>query len=97
MNFDQKEVIRRGSVTVKGMEVLYSAGRGDINRRHERAHGLVTMVMPQCPHDPRLRFAMWYGPDPAPDKPVAEADYSGSTADPAAIQEFLGHFRLCGK
>ncbi len=55
------------------------------------------MVMPMCPHDPRLRFAMWYGPDPAPDKPVAEADYSGSAADPAAIQEFVGHFRLCGK
>jgi hypothetical protein len=99
VNFDQKEVIRRGSVTVNGTEVLYSAGRGEINRRrrHERTQGLVTMVMPQCPHDPRLRFAMWFGPDPSPDKPVAEADYSGTNADPAAIQEFLGHFGLCGK
>jgi hypothetical protein len=98
VKFDPKEVVRRGSVTVNGTEILYSAGRGDIDRRgRNRTHGLVTMVMPQCPHDPRLRFAMWYGPDPAPDKPVAEADYSGTTADPAAIQEFLGHFRLCGK
>ncbi len=98
VNFDPKEIVRRGSVTVNGTEVLYSSGRGDINRhRRERTHGLVTMVMPQCAHDPRLRFAMWFGPDPASDKPVAEADYAGTVADPAAIQEFLGHFRLCGK
>ena len=55
------------------------------------------MVMPECPGDHRLRFGMWFGPDPAPEKPVAEADFTGTNADPAALQEFLGHFKLCGE
>ena len=98
VKFDPKEVVRRGTVTVNGTEVLYSAGRGEIRRRRrEDRHGLVTMVMPECPHDNRLRFGLWFGPDPAPDKPVAETDFSGTNADPAAIQEFLGHFQLCPK
>lgn len=98
VKFNPKEVIRRGTVTVNGTEVLYSASRGEI-QRHQTVdkHGVVTMVMPQCSHDTRLRFGMWFGPDPAPDKPIAEADYSGSNADPAAMQEFLGHFQLCPK
>ncbi|HEY4573730.1 MAG TPA: hypothetical protein VIJ26_07205, partial [Thermoanaerobaculia bacterium] len=60
-------------------------------------NGVVTMVLPQCPDD-RLRFGIWIGPAPAGSegKPVAEADYQGTAADPAAMQEFLGHFRLCG-
>jgi hypothetical protein len=32
---------------------------------------------------------IWIGPPPA------AADYTGTPADPAALQEFLGHFRLC--
>jgi hypothetical protein len=98
VKFDPKEVIRRGTVTVNGTEVLYSASRGEIQRRHgEDKHGIVTMVMPECPHESRLRFGMWFGPDPDPDKPVAETNYAGTNADPAAMQEFLGHFQLCPK
>jgi hypothetical protein len=97
VRFNAKENIRRGTLTVNGTQVLYSANRGEVSRegRADR-DGIVTMVMPQCP-DNRMRFAMWFGPDPAPEKPVAEADFAGTTADPAAIEEFLGHFRLCGK
>ncbi|HYX26570.1 MAG TPA: hypothetical protein VFC23_20620 [Thermoanaerobaculia bacterium] len=96
VKFDPKEVVRRGTVNVGGTDVLYSAGRGEIHSRgHRQTHGLVTMVMPQCPHDPRLRFGMWFGPDPDPDKPTAETSFSGTNADPAALQEFLGHFQLC--
>lgn len=97
VNFDAKENVRRGTLTVNGTEVLYSANRGEINRKEGRDEdGLVTMVMPKC-GDKRLRFGMWFGPDPAPGTPVAEADFTGSNADPAAIQAFLGHFKLCGK
>jgi hypothetical protein len=98
VRFDPKVNIRRGTVTVNGTEVLYSANRGDIRRKHgEDRHGIVTMLMPECPHDSRLRFGLWFGPDPAVDKPVAETDFTGTAADPAAMQEFLGHFQLCPK
>ncbi|HEV2855424.1 MAG TPA: hypothetical protein VHC97_21710 [Thermoanaerobaculia bacterium] len=97
VRFNAKENVRRGTVTVNGTRVLYSANRGEVSRQGKAdKDGLVTMVMPQCP-DSRMRFAMWFGPDPAPEKPVAEADFTGTNADPAAIEEFLGHFKLCGK
>jgi hypothetical protein len=96
VKFNAKEVVRRGSVNVGGTEVLFSAGRGEISRQGKAdKHGLVAMVMPRCPNDNRLRFGMWFGPDPAADKPAAETDFTGTNADPAAIQEFLGHFQLC--
>ncbi len=98
VNFDAKENVGRGTLTVNGTPVLYSANRGEIDRKGgEDKDGLVTMVMPQCPGDSRLRFGMWFGPDPAPGTAAAEADFTGSNADPAAIQAFLGHFKLCGK
>lgn len=95
-SFLAKEVIRRGEIEVGGHKVLYLASRGEIRHRGERTDGLVTMILPECPDD-RLRFAKWIGPAPAgsEDKPVAEVDYRGTPADPAAIQEFLGHFRFC--
>jgi hypothetical protein len=94
--FDPKEVIRRGTVSAGGQQVLYTASRGEMSRRNQvRKQGIVTMVMPHCA-DNRLRFGLWFGPDPAPEKPAAEVDYTGTAADPAAIAEFLGHFELCG-
>jgi len=97
MSFDPKEVIGRGTVNVGGHQVLYAASRGEVSR-HRGGHGegIVTMVMPGCTDD-RLRFGIWFGPDPAPEKTVGEADYTGTNADPAAITDFLGHFGLCGE
>ena len=96
MRFDAKQVIRRGTVNAGGRQVLYAASRGEVSRRgHGHEEGIVTMVMPRC-SDNRMRFGLWFGPDPAPDKPLGEVDYTGTAADPAAIAEFLGHFGLCG-
>lgn len=95
-DFDPKEVIRRGTVSAGGRQVLYSAWRSETSRRgHARKAGIVTMVMPRCA-DRRMRFGIWFGPDPAPEKPVAEVDFTGTNADPQEIAEFLGHFELCG-
>jgi len=96
VSFDPRQVIRRGAFEGGGRQVLYTASRGEVSRRgHRHEEGIVTMVMPEC-SDSRLRFGLWFGPDPAPDKPVNEADYAGTNADPAAIQEFVRHFELCG-
>jgi hypothetical protein len=92
-------VIRRGQVEVGGHTVLYQASQGEITHKGaetggvsvtQKKEGIVTMVLPECADD-RLRFGIWMGPPPA----GAADDYTGTTADPAALQEFLGHFRLC--
>lgn len=95
VNFDAKELIGRGTLNLGGMPVLYAANRGDVHKKGEKEDGIVTMVLPECPDD-RLRFGVWIGPDPQAGKPVAEANYAGTNADPAAMHEFLSHFDLCG-
>jgi hypothetical protein len=104
INFHADKVIRRGQLEIGGKTVLYQASRGDISHRHgaggvsvgEKKPSIVTMVLPEC-GDGRLRFGVWIGPDP--EQPAAAANdavYAGTAADPAAIQDFLGHFQLCG-
>jgi hypothetical protein len=97
VNFHPQDVVRRGEIKVGGQTVLYQASRGEIDHKGNKEKGLVTMVLPECP-DARLRFGVWIGPAPqgSEGKTVAETDYTGTPADPAAVQEFLGHFRLCG-
>lgn len=96
VNFDAKELIGRGTLNLGDMPVLYAANRGEVaHKGGDKEAGIVTMVLPECP-DGRLRFGVWIGPDPQADKPVAEADYAGSAADPQAIHDFLSHFDLCG-
>lgn len=45
--------------------------------------------------DSYQRIAVWFAPDPEPEVPTAEVDWSGTPADPAAVRSFLGHFRPC--
>lgn len=83
---------------------------GDVKRRVARAAedvaraaagdampGVLSILAFDCPGDDSWqRLGVWYAPDPAPDRPAAEVDWSGSPADPRAIADFLGHFELCG-
>lgn len=93
------EVIGRGVVDVNGLKVPYLAQRGEMNARGDAAKGptkgLVTLMLADCPGVEKLRFGIWFGPDPHAGKPAAQADYTGTQADPKAIQEFAGHFRFC--
>jgi hypothetical protein len=52
-------------------------------------------MLVDCPGDTRLRTGVWYAPDPAPQASSDAVDLAGTPADPAAIQAFMGHFRLC--
>ncbi len=97
VNFDAKKVIRRGEIELGGTKVLYQASQGEISHKQgagagvsvtQKKEGIVTMVLPECADD-RLRFGVWIGP-------MGASDYTGTAADPAALQEFLGHFQLCG-
>lgn len=97
VNYQPGEVIRFGTVEVEGATVLYHASRGQVSFGASSSHGqgLVTMMMPDCPGEKRVRFGFWFTPDTTAGKPLAEADFTGTSADPAAIEEFLGYFELC--
>jgi hypothetical protein len=97
VDFRAEANIRRGTVNVGGAPVLWATNRGDIRQKGERKPGIVTMVMPQCPGGGAVRFGLWFNPDPAPGKPIPEVDWAGTSADPAQVQSFLGHFQLCPK
>jgi len=89
------EIIGRGVVPGDGATLLYLAQRGKIEVEGFHGEGVTALVLVECRDDPRNRVAIWFGPDPAPDLPVAETDFSGTPADPEALAAFMGHFRLC--
>jgi hypothetical protein len=96
VNYEPGEVIRMGSLEVGGVPVLYHASRGGVSfGASSHGQGLVTMLMPECPGENRLRFGFWFTPDPTEGKPVSEADFTGTTADPEAMKDFLGYFTVC--
>lgn len=94
-DFQTGEVIGRGKIAVGGKPVYYFASRGDIKQPNRKLGGLLTLLVADCPNDSRIRFGVWLGPDPAPEKPVADLDLAGTTADPKALESFLAHFELC--
>jgi hypothetical protein len=91
------EVLRRGSLEGRGQTLRYIAQRGEIEFSEQERRGLTSLIMVDCPQDGRLRLGIWFGPDPAAGPESNLADLAGTPADPAAIQEFMGHFRLCGQ
>lgn len=94
-DFQTGEVIRRGTIDLGGTPVYYFASRGAMKQPDRKLGGLLTLLLADCPDDSRIRFGVWLGPDPAPEKPVAELDFKGTTADPEALESFLSHFELC--
>jgi hypothetical protein len=63
----------------------------------ESTPGILSILAFECPGDDSWhRLAVWFAPDPAPERPADEVDWSGGPGDPAAIADFLGRFELCG-
>jgi len=93
---ENQEVLRRGELDAGGQKIVFSAMRGEIHQSGERKQGITTMMLIDCPTDDRVRFGLWFGPDPAPGEPSDKLDLAGTNADPDAIREFASHFRFCG-
>lgn len=88
------EVIDRGEVALPGAERgRYVVQRGTL---HGQDEGLTVTVLADCAGDSRIRLALWFGPDPAPQTAPVELDLAGTVGDPARLAEFLGAFRFCG-
>jgi hypothetical protein len=94
LSVSTSESLGDGETEGGGAHVMYRAMRGETAMRNHRHHGISSILLIVCP-DRRIRFGVWIGPDPAPDKPAAEIDKTGTPADPKAIAAFLDHFKLC--
>lgn len=92
-----REFVGRGALEEAGRTLRYVSYRGDLDTSagSELDEGLTSMILVECPDDERMRMGIWFGPDPDPDSPPDDADFSGSVADEAEIQAFMRPFDVC--
>lgn len=87
----------KGRVMIDGedlVEVDGAVGGGTVDGGPIPA--VLTLLHFDCPGGGWQRLGVWFAPDPAPQRAVAEVDWSGGPADPQAIADLLGRFELCG-
>jgi hypothetical protein len=100
IDLDVDEMLDRGTFQEANRVLRWASYRGeiaanDLDRGRQRKQGLNAMVLIECPDDERLRFGIWFGPDPDPEAPAGSSALIGTPADPAAIQAFMSHFDVC--
>jgi hypothetical protein len=89
INMDIEEALGRGVFDLDEARVMYVAQRGEVDVQDQRAQGLTSLGLIDCPEDERRRIAIWFGPD------IEGDDFTGTAADPEAFQAFLSHFTFC--
>lgn len=91
-----RDRIASGELANGSGQVLWISHRSDGLGHHGQGDAAVaTMMLVECPGDRHTRFGILFGPDPAPETAVAEADWTGTPADPAEIAAFTGYFDFC--
>ncbi len=95
VRFDTRDEISQGALGIDGGEIDYFSRRGRLDVDHGGIDGITTFLLVRCEGDKRMRVGVWTHRDPAPDTPVAEADFSGTNADPEVIRSFVSHFSFC--
>lgn len=109
--FEPEELVARGETTASGAAVTWLARRGEVRvadvappaageeeggvEAAEPRRVVLTVLGVDC-DDGWQRVALWFVPDPAPGTPAEAVDWSGTPADPAALDAFLAGFALCG-
>lgn len=94
---NDREFIARGTIDAATGTLRWATYRGRVavSEQRDADMGLSAMVMFECPGAERMRMGIWFGPDRNPDTPIAQADFTGTVADPAEIQRFMAHFNVC--
>jgi len=89
------EEIGRGEIALEGATVDYVSERGTLFLQGHRFEGLTTFLMVHCEGSKKLRVGLWSHGDPEVPDAEQERDHSGTCADPAELEAFLGPFDLC--
>jgi hypothetical protein len=105
IQLDVEEIIGRGRLRLERFDVLYAATLGEVRAEDRGGRGITTLMLFECPGDPKMRLGVWLGPEvlpaeavPAETQPAEEAaapDYTGTAADEGAIANFVSSFRIC--
>jgi hypothetical protein len=96
IDFDAREDLGRGSFEQEHQSIRWAAYRGDMENAHHRNEAIVSLMAVGCPHsDKRIRMGIWFVPDPNPEAEASALDLRGTAADEDAMNELVGHFRLC--
>ena len=96
VDFAAREVLARGAEPVHEGRVYYVARRGRLEVSGDGFQGFATLFYLKCEEGRRVRFGLWFAPEPrAPQEPES-GDLAGTPADPRALTDFLGHFWICG-
>jgi hypothetical protein len=95
VSFHSTDVIKRGGFEMNGETLRYVAQRGEFQSQQVSHRGITNVMMLECPGDKRTRIAFWFGPDPDPEKPIKQIDLKGTTADEAALKDFMSYFKPC--
>jgi hypothetical protein len=98
IRLNAREVIARGAIEEAGRTLRWVTYRGEVGGGLQRNYdrGLGALVMFDCQNSDRVRMGIWFGPDPSPETPPDETAYTGTVADPGAMQRFVAPFRVCG-
>jgi hypothetical protein len=98
INLDLDEVIARGEAAHPQARVRWVAHTGDVGGAGRAGQsGLVTLLLFECGEsDRRLKFGIWYTPDPRLETGDETASLEGTPADGAAVEAFVAPFRPCG-
>jgi hypothetical protein len=94
LKIESHEELANGELNAGGAHLLYRASRGDVQINNRRRQGISSVMLVDCP-DHRIRFGIWFVPDPAPGQPTASMEKAGTPADPQAITAFADHFKFC--
>jgi hypothetical protein len=98
IDLDLDEVVARGEAAHPQATVRWVAHEGDVGGMGGGGRsGLVTLLLFECSGDDRrLRFGIWYAPDPRQTTGDENASLEGTPADGAAVEAFVASFRPCG-
>ena len=98
INLDLGEILARGEAAHPQATVRWVAHEGGVGGMGGgSSDGLVTLLLFECgDSDRRLRFGIWYAPDPRQETGDENADLTGTPADGAAVEAFVASFRPCG-